>query len=618
MGSITSMDGRVRVDAVSRRSAFRAAGLTALAVGAAALPSSTATRRALADDIFGGNSPLLFHSPKLQPFRDELPRLPVLSGSAIELDAHSGAHSFHADLAPAPTFGYGELDYLGPTIESVQGQPWTLRYTNSTDGNPLAADIDTSLHGMSENDRHLTPTSLHLHGGITPPDSDGHSEMLVRPGESLTHSFPGLNDAAGLWYHDHAMSMTRINVYAGLVGTNLVRDQFDSGLADNSLGLPSGEFEMPLVLQEKIMNPDGSMSIRSNITVPQGKWEGGGTGDVGVVNGKIWPTMEVARGLYRFRVVNAGSYSVWNLFFSNRMKFWVIGNDGGLLDAPVHTGSIRLAPAERVDVLVDFGAVEPGAVVELRNDEPPPAQAASLGAVPMPLFCQFRVASGRGFTGDVMTMYRGGKGQAALLPPVPTPTFTRTVTVNQPSAALSTAPPMMTLNNLRYSDPDIEMPAQGAVEQWNIVNTTLEPHPIHLHLVHFRTLGRAPVDLAAYQRDNPRPGIGVKWAPDVERYCTGPTVGPAPWEAGAKDTVNTYPGTVTRILVRFPRAEELGFDPDATFSTASSHQVSSHQVSSHHASGNHGSGSELQGYMWHCHMLDHEDHEMMLRYRVLG
>ncbi|WP_072802885.1 multicopper oxidase family protein [Rhodococcoides yunnanense] len=587
------------MDGLNRRSALR---LAAFGVVAAALPASSVVKRALADDIFGGHSPLLFHSPPLQPFRDELPRLPILTGTSIELGAHSSAHSFHADLAPGPTFGYGELDYLGPTIESVQGQPWTLSYTNGTQGNPLAADIDVSLHGMTEHDREMTPTSLHMHGSITPPASDGHSEMLVRPGESLTHSFPGLNEAAGLWYHDHAMSMTRINVYAGLAGMNLVRDRFDSGDADNSLGLPSGEFELPLLLQEKIMNPDGSMSIRSTITVPQGKWEGGGTGDVGVVNGKIWPTMEVARGLYRLRIVNAGSYSVWNLFFGNRMQFWVIGNDGGLLDAPVYTDSIRLAPAERVDVLVDFGALQPGELVELRNDEPPPAQAASLGAVPMPLFCQFRVAPGRGFVGDVMTMYRGGKGQPPLLPPVPAAQVQRTVTVNQPSAGLSLAPPLMTLNNLRYADPDIEMPAQGTVEQWNIVNTTLEPHPIHLHLVHFRTLGRAPVDLPAYQRDNPRPDVGIKWAPDVERYVTGPLSPPAAWEAGAKDTVNTYPGTVTRILVRFPSAEDLGFDPDAVFSAPSGH---------------HGGGAELQGYMWHCHMLDHEDHEMMLRYRLV-
>jgi spore coat protein A len=605
---------------VSRRSAFRAAGVMALVAGAAALPSSSRARHAFADDIFGGNSPLLFHSPPLQPFRDELPRLPMLTGTDLSLEARSSVHRFHADLPEGPTFGYGECNYLGPTIESVQGQPWTLRYTNSTEGNPLAADVDTSLHGLSERDREQTATTLHLHGGITSPESDGHSEMLVQPGESLTHNFSGLNESAGLWYHDHAMSMTRINVYAGLVGVNLVRDQFDSGSADNSLGLPSGEFEVPLVLQEKIMNPDGSMSLRTNITVPQGKWEGGGTGDVGVVNGMIWPTMEVARGMYRFRIVNAGSYSVWNLFLSNRMTFWVIGNDGGLLDAPVRTESIRLAPAERVDVLVDFGSVEPGEVIELRNDEPPPAQAASLGAVPMPLFCQFRVASGRGFAGEIMTMYRGGKGQPALLPEIPLAQVQRTVTVNQPSAGLSLAPPMMTLNNLRYSDPDIEMPAQGAVEQWNIVNTTLEPHPIHLHLVHFRTLGRAPVDLAAYMRDHPRPDIGVKWAPEVERYVTGPLAPPPAWEAGAKDTVNTYPGTVTRILVRFPTGDELGFDPDATFTAPSSGNRSSHDMGhdmGHGAGHDMGAGAELQGYMWHCHMLDHEDHEMMLRYRVV-
>lgn len=597
---------------VSRRTALRGLAVAAVAAGAAALPVASTTRRAMADDFLRGQSPLLFHSPPLTPFRDELPRLPLIGGTEISLDAHSSTHVFHADLRPAPTFGYGECDYLGPTIESQTGQPWTLKYSNTTAGNPLAADIDTSLHGMSEMDRTMTPTSLHLHGSITEPASDGHSEMLVRPGESMTHNFPGLNDAAGLWYHDHAMSMTRINVYAGLLGMNLVRDRWDTGTSDNTLGLPSGEFELPLVLQEKIMNPDGSMSIRSNITVPQGKWEGGGTGDVGVVNGKIWPTMEVARGMYRLRVVNAGSYSVWNLFFTNRLRFWVIGNDGGLLDAPVETTSIRLAPAERADILVDFGAVEAGALVELLNDEPPPAQAASLGAVPMPMFCQFRVASAAGFRGGMPTLLRGGKGQPDLLPALPTPTFTRTVTVNQPSGGLNLDMTLMNLNNLRYSDPDIEMPKQGTVEMWNIVNTTVEPHPIHLHLAHFRTLGRIPIDLAAYERDFPRPAFGTRWAPPVEKFLTGPSVPPATWEAGWKDTVNTYPGTVTQILVRFPTADELGFDPDATFAGPAAHH------GGEHAGHDMGGSSELQGYMWHCHMLDHEDHEMMLRYRTVA
>ncbi|MDV6232490.1 multicopper oxidase family protein [Rhodococcus cercidiphylli] len=597
---------------VSRRTALRGLAVAAVAAGAAALPVASTTRRAMADDFLRGQSPLLFHSPPLTPFRDELPRLPLISGTEVTLDAHSSTHVFHADLRPAPTFGYGQCDYLGPTIESQTGQPWTLKYSNTTAGNPLAADIDTSLHGMSEMDRTMTPTALHLHGAVTEPASDGHSEMLVRPGESMTHNFSGLNDAAGLWYHDHAMSMTRINVYAGLLGMNLVRDRWDTGTPDNALGLPSGEFELPLVLQEKIMNPDGSMSIRSNITVPQGKWEGGGTGDVGVVNGKIWPTMEVARGMYRLRVVNAGSYSVWNLFFTNRLRFWVIGNDGGLLDAPVEATSIRLAPAERADILVDFGAVEAGALVELLNDEPPPAQAASLGAVPMAMFCQFRVASAAGFRGGMPTLLRGGKGQPDVLPPLPTATFTRTVTVNQPSGGLNLDMTLMNLNNLRYSDPDIEMPKQGTVEMWNIVNTTVEPHPIHLHLAHFRTLGRIPIDLAAYQRDFPRPTFGTRWAPPVEKFLTGPSVPPAAWEAGWKDTVNTYPGTVTQILVRFPTADELGFDPDATFAGPAAHHGGEH--------GGHdmGGGGELQGYMWHCHMLDHEDHEMMLRYRTVA
>ena len=222
---------------------------------------------------------------------------------------------------------------------------------------------------------------MHLHGGVTPADSDGHPEQMISPGQTVTHRFPQRQEAAHMWYHDHAMGFTRLNVYAGLAGMYFLRDEFDTGRIDNPLGLPAGNFELPLVLQEKIFESTGQQSVRSTAIVPEGSWEGGAVGDVGVVNGKIWPQMSVSRGLYRFRVINAGSYSVWNLHFSNGMQFFVIGNDGGLLDAPVAATHIRLAPAERYDILVDFAKLAEGESVELRNDEAPPFQAAVIGAV---------------------------------------------------------------------------------------------------------------------------------------------------------------------------------------------------------------------------------------------
>ncbi|UGT55336.1 multicopper oxidase family protein [Nocardia asteroides] len=554
-------------------------------------------------------SPLLFRSPAVEPFVDELPRLPVLRGGRLELVAGTTTHRFHRDLPESPALGYNGMSCLGPTIEHPVGTPLRLRFENRMGEHPLAADMDTTLHGVAESFRAAPPASLHLHGGVTPPGSDGHPEQLVHPGAGIEHEFPFAQEAGHLWYHDHAMGITRVNVYAGLAGTVLLRDEFDTGAPGNPLGLPAGEFEIPLVLQEKLFTADGRQSVRSTPIVPEGRWEGGAVGDVGVVNGKIWPFLPVARGRYRFRVLNAASFSVWNLFFGNRMRFWVIGNDHGLLDAPVPVHDVRLAPGERVDLLVDFTHLAPGEAVDLCNDEAPVFQAAVLGEVAMPRFCRFLVQDRPGFTGAIPGRLRGGAGQPPALPPIETPTVIRDVTVSQPYE-LRVPPAIMSLNNLRFTSPEIEMPRQGTVERWNIVNITPDPHPIHLHLVTFRILGRAPLRTVDYQLAHPQPPIGQKWAPSAEGFLAGPFQPPAAWEAGDKDIVRVDGGTVTSIVVRFPTAAELGFDPDAPFPR--------HAPSAPHG-GQHGGErpDELQGYVWHCHLLDHEDHDMMLKYRIV-
>ncbi|MET8650500.1 multicopper oxidase family protein [Nocardia aurea] len=565
----------------------------------------------------GVDSPLIFHSPKVEPFVDELPRLPVVRGDRLDLVASSTTHRFHRDLPESPALGYNGMSYLGPTVEHPAGRPLRVRFTNRMGAHPFAADMDTSLHGVSERFRTEPPASLHLHGGVTPPDSDGHPEQLVFPGGGIDHDFPLAQDPGHLWYHDHAMGITRTNVYAGLAGMFLLRDEFDSGQPGNPLGLPAGEFEIPLVLQEKLFTADGRQSIRSTFIVPEGGWEGGAVGDIGLVNGKIWPRLPVARGLYRFRVLNAASFSVWNLFFGNRMRFWVIGNEHGLLDAPVPVEQLRLAPGERVDILVDFSGLAPGESVELCNDEAPVFQAAILGEVAMPVFCRFSAEDRRGFTGPVPERLRGGTGRPAPLPALDTPTVIRDVTVSQPYE-LRNPPAIMSLNNITFASPDIEMPKQGTVEQWNIINVTPDPHPIHLHLVTFRILGRAPLRTLEYQLAHPQPPVGVKWAPSPRDFLAGTMLAPQPWEAGWKDIVRVDGGTVTSIIVRFPTAEELGFDPDATFPRLGAAPVAHgpHDHSGTHAA--HGAESTvLQGYVWHCHVLDHEDHDMMLKYRVV-
>lgn len=613
------MSGRI-----SRRAFNRGLAWTAGVVGVGAAGASAVRAQDVGDlGNIDPSRPLLFASPTLEPFVEQLPRLPVLTGSQLELRATSTTHRFHRDLEPSPALAYGGMDYLGPTVEAHTGDPLTVSYRNDIGAHPLAADFDTTLHGVSEEDRTSVPTSMHLHGAVTPPEHDGHPAFLQRPGQGHVHRYPNVHEATQLWYHDHAMGITRLNVYAGLAGLFLLRDEFDSGAADNAWGLPSGEFELPLILQEKRFTADGRQSIRATPLVPQGRWDGGTPGDVGVVNGKIWPELEVARGMYRLRLVNAASFSVWNLFFDNRMRFWVLGMESGLLAAPVPTTNVRLSPGERVDLLVDFGTLEPGAAVELRNDGPPPVSALQRGASAMPLFCRFRVADGRGFTGAVPETLRGAPGQPADLEPVPTPQVRRTVTVMQlPDPSSGSA--LMSLNNLRFGDPDIEMPRQGTAEQWDIVNVSPEPHPIHLHLVNFRVLGRQTIDVTRYTGQYPPPPVGTKWAPPVDAFVTGALTPPEPWEAGPKDTVVADPGTVTRVVAVFPTADALGFDPDATFGAGEMTMPVPPDrgggATAAHA--NHGAApaesGPLQGYVWHCHMLEHEDHDMMLGFRTVA
>lgn len=614
---------------------------TAAGVAGTGLVGASATRAQVGPGSLGagsrGPSPLLFHSPALEAYVDELPRPDVLRGESLELAARTGTHRFHRDLPPTMTLGYGAAGYLGPVIEAHAGVRTTLTYRNEISAHPHAADIDASLHGLSESVRTRVPTSLHLHGGVTEPASDGHPEQSSLPGQGHVHHFDNRQEAAGLWYHDHAMAITRLNVYGGLAGGYLLRDRFDTGRPDNPLGLPAGEFEIPLVLQEKIVRPDGAASMRSTPIVPEGRWEGGAVGDVGLVNGVIWPSAEVARGLYRLRMVNAASFSNWMLHLSRPLAMWVIGMEGGLLAAPARVDGFRLGPGERADVLVDFSGLAPGETVELLNAEEAAPQAAQIGAVKLGSLMRFRATNARGHTGPVPSTLRGGTGQPPALAPVTRAPAVRNVSLSQPSD-IRIPPSMMSLNNLRWSSEQIEMPRQGSVEMWNIVNATPDPHPIHIHLVHFRVLSRQAVDTIAMCLRQPQPPTGIKWTPDPDPFVVGPVRAPEPWETGMKDTVIADPNSVTRVLVHFPTADDLGFDPDATFPAAVS--LGGHEAGGHGNAHAHGAeprvdrlggdyiGSvappaahhrkdTLQGYVWHCHILDHEDHDMMLRYRTV-
>lgn len=584
----------------SRRSLLAAGGLGVLgglgapnasrpagAAGPAAAPAEAAEAAAL-------TSP----SPQLTPFVDELLVAPVLAGDRTLLMAPS-THRFHRDLGVAKTWSYGGQPYLGPTIEAQRGEPLTLTFGNALVGGHLfAADVDPTLEGASELDRTQPRTSVHLHGAITPPEADGHPENSYRPGGSMTYRHPNGQDAAHLWYHDHAMGITRLNAVAGLAGTYLLRDAYDTGAAGNPLGLPGGEFEVPLTLADRRFGADGSLNYRTSRDVPQGRLEGGMFGDLMTVNGVVSPYLNVAAGHYRFRVLNASNARGYRLFFSNRMPFWVIGSDAGLLDAPARTSSVRLAPGERLDLVVDFGSLAAGDHVDLTNDQQePPDVVAATAAAPTRDIIRFVGTGVRGFTSAPPATLRGGNGRPALLPALPAAgSVARRVVTFTPAAAPGRPHTGMMLNNLRYDDEPIPSPRQGTAEVWEFVNATSQAHPMHLHLVRMRIVERQRFDVAAYRKANPCPAPGTAWSPNPDAYLRGAPLPPQAWEAGAKDTVGCPPGMVTRVLVRFPEAAELGFDPDASFAAVN--------------------GTLLRGYVWHCHVLEHEDDCMMARYRM--
>ena len=180
-----------------------------------------------------------------------------------------------------------------------------------------------------------------------------------------------------VWYHDHALGNTRTNVYAGLAGAYIIRDDQDTGEPGNPLGLPAGPYEIPLVLQDKTFNADGSMFYPTEgVTAHHPQWVPEFFGDVAVVNAKIWPFVDVEPRRYRLRIVNGSQSRFYNLQFVNEksgraLPFTQIGTDGGLLRAPVRMSRLLIAPGERADLIVDFAGRRNASFIVTNNARAP-------------------------------------------------------------------------------------------------------------------------------------------------------------------------------------------------------------------------------------------------------
>ncbi len=425
----------------------------------------------------------------------------------------------------------------GPTFETRSGQGMLVEWANEL---PTAhfLPIDHDIHG-AEADKPAVRTAVHLHGGKTPADSDGYPESWFVAGKSAICHYPSKQDAAMLWYHDHALGINRLNVFAGLLGAFLVRDEFEDGL-----GLPREKYEVPLVIYDRVLDLQSQLNYPVSPD-PQKPWTPDVFGDAIVINGKIFPYLEVEPRKYRFRILNGSNARFLHLSLSDAHNFQQIGTDQGLLPSPLQLDKVFLAPGERADVVIDFTGMG-GSSLLLKND--------------IFSILQFRVGK---------SAVRDTSALPQTLRPVPRIPESSAIKTRSLSLVevddFKQRPMMMLLNNTHWSMPVTENPVLDSTEIWELINTTDDSHPIHLHLVRFQVLDRRTFDINAY------------WGANEVRY-KAPAVPPSPAEMGWKDTVRADPGMVTRIIAKFE-----GFPGR---------------------------------YVWHCHILEHEDNEMMRPFDV--
>src|ERR1700728_1588232 len=269
----------------------------------------------------------------------------------------------HRDLKPTRQWGYGGAS-PGPTLETRSGQGLLVEWANELPEKHFLP-IDYSIHG-AESDKPEVRSVVHLHGGKTPPESDGYPESWYVPGKSAICHYPNRQDAAMLWYHDHALGINRLNVFAGLLGAIFVRDEVEDGLH-----LPRGKYEIPLIIYDRLFDLDGQLNYPVSNDA-KSLWVPEVYGDAVLVNGKIFPYLEVEPRKYRFRVLNGSNGRAIHLTFSSSQaqwfpKFHQIGSDQGLLAAPIELTRVRLSPGERADLIFDFSAYAESSLA-LRND----------------------------------------------------------------------------------------------------------------------------------------------------------------------------------------------------------------------------------------------------------
>jgi spore coat protein A len=493
------------------------------------------------------------------------------------------ARQLHPHLPSTPLWAYddgsgltGQAGSFGMAVVAQSGTPLQVSFRHELpEIYPGWIPVDTRLTPLRDQVRLMT----HLHGGFVAADSDGNPAVTpdgFGPGETQTVFYTNQRQqmpASLLWFHDHGLGTTRLNVFAGLAAAYILRDELDTGEEPNPIGIPGGRYEIPLVIQDRQFNADGTFFYPVS-DIPGTTWIGEYFGDAMLVNGKVWPFLEVQPRLYRFRILNGCNARILSLDIGGP-DLWQIGAEGGMWDVPVRVKALVLAPAERADVLVDFSKL-PGARLVVKNHRP--HNPVSTPAPALEQVMQIRV-------GHTVSQ-PGPSSIPASLPgrkaDLPEPAATRFITLNEIDVDEPTW--FLNLNGVHFDSPVTEAPILGTVEDWVYVNLTADTHPMHSHLVTFQVIGRTPFDAQAYDEAfEPPGGGGVPGGIDPTPFATGP-MGPAgPSERGFKDTVRANPGYFTTIRARYELPQGV---------------------------------TAPQTYVYHCHIVEHEDNDMMRPFTV--
>lgn len=536
-----------------------------------------------------------------------------------------------------PTGAFPEGDIFsatgGPFLPYPPGYIGQLSNTN---GDPLNAQspvpLVTHLHGAEvQGEYDGGPEAWWTSNGLIGPnfatytdDTYDYVQSTTYGGSTLnaaTYYYPNAQEPNTLWYHDHALGITRLNVMSGLAGFYLLREPTTNNPITTLTAANLDEYltqtfqygvsEIPIAIQDRTFKTNGEFwfpEVGINPTVHP-YWQPEFFGDTIMVNGRAWPNLDVTPGWYRFRILDGSNARFYTLSFSNKMPFTIIGQDGGFTQSPIVTNSYTIAPGERIDILVQFTQSMLNSKIILTNTAKAPfPSGAKADPQTTGQIMQFTVkATGTAVTqgvSDILPLPTNLNPTlpAGTFPTLPTPINRRYITLNEVMGP--GGPVMVLINGQYYNAPVSENPQEGTTEEWVIINLTADAHPIHTHLVTFQLVSRQRIQATKYTTDwqklqidqqtnsqvtPPFPRYFTPEVLDPTAYLQGKQVAPTPAEMTWKDTIQVFPGEITVLRVRFTQQNGTAFPFNPT------------------------TGS----YVYHCHILDHEDNEMMRPFTVV-